>query len=226
MAGAVSRFDLELMRQTDERIAAALPPQTGRMGRAVTVDPNTTACTVIFDGSVIAAPVKRFANVTVRPGDRVGLQLQEAEWVVIGAYTDPLGDASIETLGTALGSITSTSNQLVAGASTTIAKAADVTRMRVTVHGGGWAAAGTAPFEVFYGVRISRASPAFSADYDVGRYFLNVASDHRAWSAFRTLPAIAGGSYTMQLYLRNSAAAKQTNLGVEDTWSIKWEEIR
>lgn len=85
----MSRFDVALNRQTTEQVKRALPPRSARMGRLVTVDPDSPACTVIFDGSSIPAPVKRFAEVRdARPGDRVGVQLYEREWVINGSFTE------------------------------------------------------------------------------------------------------------------------------------------
>lgn len=218
----MSRYDAELGRMVDERIGDLLPQQPGRMGVLVSVDAGA-GCTVIFDGDAGTTPVKRWAHVQARPGDRVGLQRFESEWVVVGGF-GATSTASIESLNIDNGTITSTSNQLVAGRSTTIDKGFDATRMRVTIHAGGWALT-TAGHSVYYGVRISRVSPAFSQDYDIGRFLFNTISQHDAWSAFRTLPAIDAGQYTMQLYLRNSVASRTTVLGVEDTISVLWEEI-
>lgn len=90
MAGAaVSRFDAALGRMVDERVGELLPAQPGRMGTALTVDPASPACTVILDGDVVPVPVKRFAHVRMRPGDRCGLQMYEGDWIVVGAYSDP-----------------------------------------------------------------------------------------------------------------------------------------
>lgn len=220
----MSRYDAALSRMVDERIGDLLPQQPGRMGVLVSVDAGA-GCTVRFDGDVATTPVKRWAHVLAGPGDRVGLQRFESDWVVVGAF-GTTSSASIETLGTSLGSITATTNTLVAGASTTVIKVQDDTRMRVRVTGGGWAQTATgASYELLYGVRISQASPAFTADYDVGRYFFNTTADHRAWGGHRTVAAIPAGTYTLQLFGRNSVAAKQTNLGVEDPWSVLWEEI-
>lgn len=83
----MSRFDVALNRQTTEQVKRALPSRSARMGRLVTVDPDSPACTVIFDGSSIPAPVKRWAHVQAEPGDRVGVQLFEKEWVVVGTLT-------------------------------------------------------------------------------------------------------------------------------------------
>ncbi|MBM0275088.1 hypothetical protein [Micromonospora tarensis] len=84
-----ARYDAALARLVDRRIAELLPSPAARMGTVVTRDPATSACTVIFDGDVIPAPVKRFGHVQVNPGDRVGLQLFESDWVIVGAFTVP-----------------------------------------------------------------------------------------------------------------------------------------
>lgn len=219
----MSRFDAELTRTVDERIGDLLPQQSGRMGVLVSVDATGPGCDVIFDGDVGTSPVKRWSHVQARPGDRVGLQRFEADWVVVGGF-GTTATASIECMNISNGTITSTSNQLVSNRLTTIDKGFDATRMRITIHAGGWALT-TADYSVYYGVRISRTSPAFTADYDIGRFHFNTPSQHDAWSAFRTLPAIDAGQYTMQLYMRNDTASRTTFLGAEDTISVLWEEI-
>lgn len=87
MVPAVSRYDAELGRTIDERIAAALPSPGRRMGTLVTRDSTGAACTVRFDGSTVTTPAKVFSHVGAVPGDRVGLQQFGSEWVIVGGFT-------------------------------------------------------------------------------------------------------------------------------------------
>lgn len=84
-------YDAELVRLVDERVRAGLPSRSTRMGTMVTRDGQ--ACTVVFDGSAIATPVRVAGHVEAQPGDRVGLAQFEGEWVAVGGLSTPAAPA-------------------------------------------------------------------------------------------------------------------------------------
>jgi len=134
---------------------------------------------------------------------------------------------TVENDGTITATVLGTSNTLIPGAAITdVTKELDGSRMRVRIEGTGYRS-NAAYTRLHYGVQIrNNSGGAVVGNYDVGRMGLSVANDRRGYSAVRTLPAIAAGSYTVQVYMRTTTAGGQFELGgTEDCLNLTWEEI-
>jgi hypothetical protein len=71
----------------DQRVRAG-QDTTRAMGTVVTYETVAPRCTVTFDGSAQAIPVKMFPDINAIAGDRVGLVKFGTEWVVVGSFTN------------------------------------------------------------------------------------------------------------------------------------------
>lgn len=77
-------FNNDLLTVIDDRVEAGFAKYTA-LGTMVD-RPVGSSAQVIFDGSAIAIPVKVYANVPCRGGDRVGLIKFGRHWIVIGTF--------------------------------------------------------------------------------------------------------------------------------------------
>jgi hypothetical protein len=204
----------------DQRIVAHLSDAT-RMGTVQSWDPSGVRAMVTMDGSSFAVPVKVFSGLRLREDDRVGLVLFGSDWVVAGSFGSAAAGPNVETLEIPSATDTtfaSVNTDLVGGAFP-VTKDLDATRMRVTIHGSGYR--NTATFcRFFYGVRINGVS------YDVDKFTFTNVNDRNHFSGFSTLPAIPAGPYTVQVYGRTDVAGQTIRTVGDDSWKIKWEEVR
>lgn len=135
-------------------------------------------------------------------------------------------ERTIEADGNVTATATGTGKTLLPNtAITDITKELSGSRMRVTVSGTLFRSGATYT-RIHYGVRVTPNGGGASTDYDIGRMGLSATNDRRQLWGIRTLPAIAAGSYTIQVYLYNSVSTGIVDVGgTEDSWFMKWEEI-
>lgn len=214
-------FSADMLRTIDQMMAS----RRDRVTAVGTVTSRSAISTdnrlsVAFDGSSLSVPVKQFAGVMARAGDRVGLLKFGVEWVVVGTFTatDP---EDVAYLGAAaIGSTTSATYVATPSAEeVTFVKAWDDTNVRMAVNVGVYANASTTG--VAFGLRFAE----LALNYDVAQLIIDTASAHKFVAGLRIEPGIPAGTYTVQLQWKRSFAGSTVQQDANDWVSFGVSEV-
>jgi hypothetical protein len=219
----VGGIGADLLRAIDERISSRRERVTA-VGTVTSRSAVSTVNTldVAMDGSSLALPVKQFAGVLARAGDRVGLVKFGSEWVVVGSFGRLAPESAGVALSATIGSTTSATYTPTPGAeSFTFVKDWDDTKVRLRADVGCYAS-GAVNTAVFIGLHFAQ----LSTTYDVGYLMHSNLSIHNMVSGHH--PGVSGipaGTYTVGLQWKRTTGAGSLSQDMNDWISIGASEV-
>jgi hypothetical protein len=192
-------YNNDLLNFVDDLIAQHRPDEA-KMGTIADHPDGTDIVFVVFDGSSLAVPVRTFANVRPRGGDRVGVLKFGADWVVVGVY-GPAWPSQADTQqlnGT--GSTTSASFVDMPGPKEfAFTKEYDYTRIRLA--GAFMAYSSGADANAAFGLRLigtGTSNGTFDQDYTIALFRYATASVRLPTSGFKRIISVPVGPYTIR----------------------------
>lgn len=217
MAGPVSGYLHAILNAVREVVAQSQKPSR-RAGVVVARDSDTTGALVIFDGDVVAVPVKCFANVDAFPGDRVGLARIDSDWIIFGSYGrhgPSTESVHVATLGA--DTVSGTSYEDIDGGHPfAFRKQYEQTRVRLHMHLSTWPTAAGDAADIALNVS------GGTGDVLIAHY-LHTAVEHEGYGGHRVID-LPAGLYTIGARWRNTAGSA-INVDLFDSLSMSAEEI-
>lgn len=226
----MTAFDEALIRMVDARIAAAVR-RTVAMGTVVARDEAGTGATVIFDGATTSVPVKVFGHVHTIAGDRVGLQLFNTTWVVVGTFARrQLGEASIRTFGPGVAASTASATFVDAPSDTSLlmTKRYDATMLQLRLHMTTWAS--VTDTEVQSAVRIEGAPGTDAAvtftpiDVTMGYMQYDATGIRVSLMGQARIINVPAGEYTLTARWRRAAGTGNCLMDSDDLVTLEADE--
>jgi hypothetical protein len=222
-------LDQSLIQMMDDRIRLH-DQATSLMGTVVTRDTSGTGATVLFDGSIVAAPVKCMGHVHCRPGDRVALSLHGSDWLIYGSFSGPgYGEASsaIDGLPSTTGGLTSSSfTDLTEFGTFVFTKFYDNTFVRMGMSVGAYVTT-AGDTRVAWGLRLSPTSGAVgytATDYRIVYAFFHNTTVHQSASGMWRNLSIPAGTYTVSARWRRASGSGTIFADANDYYSVELDE--
>lgn len=203
-------------------------PDEAKMATIMDNPDGTTIVNVIFDGSEQAVPIRTFANVRPRRGDRVGVLKFGADWVVVGVYGPQWPQENGMQDVNASGTTTSASFVDMPGPKEFVfVKEYEYTRIRM---GGSFAVyTVTADANVGFGFRIigtEASNQSFAQDYTMALFRYATVSQRLHVSGFKRVQDVPAGEYLIRArWKRTGGTGTLTCDGNPDAISMEAREI-